>query len=223
MTGSALVLLSGGQDSFTCLHWALRHFSRVEALSFSYGQRHQVELKYARAMAEAKAIPTHLLDTGDLMARLGPSALLGHGDISGSHPGAPGLPASFVPGRNGLFLTLASAFWFSRVSGPLDLVIGACEADYSGYPDCREPFIKAKAAELSLGLDRAVTIHTPLMWLKKADTFRLAKEWGVLNDLVTNTLTCYEGDETLHPWGRGCGVCPACLLRAKGFAEAFAP
>lgn len=221
MTGKALILLSGGQDSFICLHWARRQFAEIEAVSFAYGQRHVTELGYARRLAQSLSVRHHTLEIGSLIAQLGPSALLGDGDLHGKHPGNGQLPASFVPGRNGLFLSLASAFWYGRTPGPLDLVIGACEADYSGYPDCRDPFIKAKALELGLGLDRTVNIHAPLMWLRKADTFRMAKEWGVLDRLVEDTLTCYEGEERLHPWGRGCGQCPACGLRARGFAEAF--
>jgi 7-cyano-7-deazaguanine synthase len=214
---TAIVLLSGGQDSFVCLLWARERFARLEAVSVSYGQRHALETFYATRLAHRYGVPHRVLDLGGLLRDLAPSALLEEGELAGAHPVAGELPASFVPNRNGLFLTLAATHAFALGEPRLELVIGACETDYSGYPDCRDVYLKAKAVELSLGLGRPVTIHTPLMWKTKAETFAMAEAAGELDALITDTLTCYAGDETPHDWGRGCGACPACSLREKGW------
>lgn len=214
---TATVLLSGGQDSFVCLLWARERFARLEAVSVSYGQRHALETFYATRLAHRYGVPHRVLDMGGLLRDLAPSALLEEGDLAGAHAVAGDLPASFVPNRNGLFLTLAATHAFTLGEPRLELVIGACETDYSGYPDCRDVYLKAKAVELSLGLGRPVTIHTPLMWKTKAETFAMAEAAGELDALITDTLTCYAGDETQHDWGRGCGACPACSLREKGW------
>lgn len=223
MTTSALVLFSGGQDSTTCLAWALARFDRVETLGFDYGQRHRVELQARpRILHAMRALPhaerlgeDHLLPLDTLKA-IGGSALTSEMKIA---MGADGLPNSFVPGRNLMFLTAAAALGYRR--GIDDLVGGMCETDYSGYPDCRDDTIQALAQALSLGLGRTVRIHTPLMWLDKAATWALAEELGgkaLVDLIVTDTITCYEGDVVqTHDWGRGCGVCPACALRAAGY------
>jgi 7-cyano-7-deazaguanine synthase len=222
MTSSALVLFSGGQDSTTCLAWALARFERVETVGFDYGQRHAVELSARPGLLAAlRAMPKgerlgadHLLPLDTLKA-IGGSALT---DDMAIAMGEDGLPTSFVPGRNLMFLTAAAALGYRR--GISDLVGGMCETDYSGYPDCRDGTIRATAQALSLGLARAVRVHTPLMWLDKAATWKLAEELGgsaLVDLIVRGTVTCYHGDDTPHDWGRGCGACPACELRAAGY------
>ena len=223
----ALVLFSGGQDSATCLVWALAHFDRVETVGFDYGQRHRVELDcrdtFRAALTDrfpdwgARLGADHLLDA-NVLRQLGASAMTD--DIAIEMTEA-GLPNTFVPGRNLLFFTLAGALAYRR--GLRVLVGGMCETDYSGYPDCRDDTLKAQQATLSLGLDRRFTVETPLMWLSKAETFALARELGgapLLDLIVENTHTCYVGDRaTRHDWGYGCGACPACDLRAAGWRE----
>lgn len=227
---SALVLFSGGQDSTTCLAWALNRFARVETVGFEYGQRHAIELearqKILVAMRERfpkwanKLGDDHLLFL-DVLKQIGGSALTDRIKIE---MGENGLPTSFVPGRNVLFLTSAAALGYRR--GISDLIGGMCETDFSGYPDCREKTIQTTAEALSLGLDRRVSVHTPLMWIDKAATWRMSEQLGgqaLVNLIVEETVTCYEGDHThRHPWGYGCGVCPACDLRAKGYAKFLA-
>jgi 7-cyano-7-deazaguanine synthase len=225
MTTSALVLFSGGQDSTTCLAWALARFDRVETVGFDYGQRHRSELEARpRVMAAMRERPhgarlgaDHLLPLETLKA-IGGSALT---DDMAIAMGEGGLPTSFVPGRNLMFLTAAAALGYRR--GIADLVGGMCETDFSGYPDCRDQTIRATATALSLGLARDVRIHTPLMWIDKAATWRLAEELGgaaLVDLIVRETVTCYEGERTqAHAWGFGCGVCPACELRAAGYAR----
>lgn len=225
---SALVLFSGGQDSTTCLFWALSPeggaFGHVEAVAFQYGQRHAVELDQARAIAEAAGVPFSVLDLTGLLTG---SALLSAeaADTNEAHALAPDLPASFVPGRNALFLTAAASHAFTR--GIHDLVGGMCQADYSGYPDCRLDFVDAQARALSLALATEVTIHTPLMHLTKAETWKLAADLGIVRELdVLETVremshTDYHGDRSeRHAWGYGKLDNPASVLRAKGYAEA---
>lgn len=225
MATSALVLFSGGQDSTVCLAWALARFERVEMVGFDYGQRHHAELearpRILRKLRSAfpqwaqKLDEDHLLPLDTLKA-IGGSALT---DDVRIEMGADGLPTSFVPGRNVMFLTAAAALGYRR--GIADLVGGMCETDFSGYPDCRDETVKATAKALSLGLAREIQVHTPLMWIDKAATWRLAEALGgkVLVDLIVEeTVTCYEGDrEHRHDWGYGCGKCPACALRAAGY------
>ena len=223
----ALVLFSGGQDSTTCLAWALTRFARVETVGFDYGQRHHAELDARpRLLAAlrhgypdwAPRLGEDYSLTLDVLKQIGGSALTDAVEIE---MGANNLPTSFVPGRNVMFLTAAAALGYRR--GIADLVGGMCETDYSGYPDCRDATIAATARALSLALDRRVTIHTPLMWLDKAKTWQLAETLGGENlvDLIREeTVTCYQGDHTQrHDWGYGCGTCPACDLRAKGYAK----
>lgn len=225
VSNSALVLFSGGQDSTTCLAWALERFASVETVGFDYGQRHTAELD-ARPRILA-ALQTrfprwngilgadHVLSL-DVLKAIGGSALT---DAVRIEMGANGLPTTFVPGRNLLFLTVAAALAYRR--GSRHLVGGMCETDFSGYPDCRDTTIKALGGALDLGMDTHFEIHTPLMWLDKAATWSLAENLGgkILIDLIVEeTVTCYEGDRThRHAWGYGCGNCPACALRAGGF------
>ncbi|NJC41883.1 7-cyano-7-deazaguanine synthase [Brevundimonas alba] len=224
---SALVLFSGGQDSATCLAWALTRFGRVETVGFDYGQRHAVEMEARLAVREGMAGvmpgvadrlgPDHIVDlTG--YGRIAESALTADRAIEMD---ARGLPTTFVPGRNLVFLTCAAALADRR--GVEVLVGGMCETDYSGYPDCRRDTIDAMEVVLSLGLDKPVVIETPLMALTKANTWALAHELGgqPLTDLIVEAShTCYRGDrEHRQAWGYGCGDCPACELRAVGHAE----
>jgi 7-cyano-7-deazaguanine synthase len=225
---TALVVFSGGQDSTVCLAWALARFARVETVGFDYGQRHRVELDCRPRVREQLALhfphwaerlgPDHLLDLG-LLGQISDTALT---DARAIEMQANGLPNTFVPGRNLLFLNFAGALAYRR--GASVLVGGMCETDYSGYPDCRDNTLKALQVALSLGLDSPMTIETPLMWLSKAQTWQLAEQLGgpALNELIIeHTHTCYLGDrQQRHAWGWGCGHCPACELRCKGF-EAF--
>jgi 7-cyano-7-deazaguanine synthase len=224
---TALVLFSGGQDSTVCLAWALERFGRVETIGFDYGQRHAVELAVRpRIRARiAELFPAwksrlgedHLIKLGAL-AEISDSALTREVAIE---IGASGLPTTFMPGRNLVFLSFAGAVAYRR--GAKHLVAGMCETDYSGYPDCRDDTLKAMQLALSLGMDRRFVVHTPLMWIDKAETFALAQAIGgdALLDLVLEeTHSCYLGERTRrHEWGYGCGECPACKLRAAGFAK----
>lgn len=222
----ALVLFSGGQDSTVALAWALERFSTVETVGFDYGQRHRVELACRETiLAELPVLspvyadrlgPDHLLDLKTLGA-ISDTALTSESEIAFAETG---LPTTFVPGRNLIFLTFAAALAYRRDCK--HIVLGVCETDYSGYPDCRDDTIKAMQVALGLGLDRRLVLHTPLMWRDKAQTFALAKALGgkaLLELVVEETHSCYLGDRTKrHPWGYGCGHCPACDLRARGFA-----
>ncbi|MBP8778675.1 MAG: 7-cyano-7-deazaguanine synthase QueC [Alicycliphilus sp.] len=221
----ALVLLSGGQDSATCLAWALTRYAEVETLGFDYGQRHRVELDCRerlctglQAMAwPGRLGPDHLL-TVDVLAQLGGSAMTDEVTIAMQ---ADGLPNTFVPGRNLLFFTLAAALAYRR---GLDVLVGGMsETDYSGYPDCRDNTLKALQVALSLGVDRRLTLETPLMWLDKAATWQMAQDLGgaALVELIRrDSHSCYLGERgRLHAWGHGCGHCPACVLRAQGWAQ----
>lgn len=215
----ALVLFSGGQDSTTCLFWAKQQFDRVEAIGFDYGQKHSVELEQARLIAEKAEVPFTVYDiTGTLSG----SALTEHDkDVSAGHERAPELPSSFVPGRNALFLNLAAAHAYNR--GIHDLVGGMCQTDYSGYPDCRRVFVDAMETSLSLAMDVDFRIHTPLMYLTKAQTWRLASDLDVLDIVREMTHTDYNGDRSeRHEWGYGKLDNPASILRAKGYEEAKA-
>jgi 7-cyano-7-deazaguanine synthase len=226
----ALVLLSGGQDSTVCLAWALDRFASVETVGFDYGQRHAVELdarpRLRSALADLRA---------DWKARLGDDHMVKLDALSAISDTAltrdkaiefadDGLPTTFVPARNLIFFTFAGALAYRR--GARHLVAGMCETDYSGYPDCRDETVKAMQSALTLGLDKPVTIHTPLMWIDKAGTFALAKEIGgqpFLELIVEETHSCYLGDRAhRHAWGYGCGECPACLLRAAGYERFIA-
>jgi 7-cyano-7-deazaguanine synthase len=223
----ALVLFSGGQDSTVCLAWALQRFARVETIGFDYGQRHAVELLVRPRLREklvalrpewaARLGEDHVLKL-DALGAISDTALTRETTIE---MGASGLPTTFVPGRNLAFLTFAGALAYRR--GLRHLVAGMCETDYSGYPDCRDDTIKAMQVALGLGMDRRFVIHTPLMWIDKASTFALAEDIGgteFLDLVIEETHSCYLGDRAhRHGWGYGCGECPACQLRAEGFAR----
>ncbi len=215
----AYILLSGGQDSFVCLLWALDRFNKVDAITIDYGQSHSKEIEYARKISQHFNISHTLYNIGDFLKNLSTSSLLNTSDHNTHHKQSDNLPASFVPNRNGLFLTIISSHAFNQNEKRIELITGTCETDFSGYPDCRDTYIKSKEVELSLGLDLPVTIHTPLMWKTKAQTFAMAEKAGKLKELIELTLTCYNGVEVLNEWGRGCGHCPSCLLRKKGFEE----
>ena len=226
-TDTALVLFSGGQDSSVCLAWALERFALVETIGFDYGQRHAVELKMRTRLRDrittlnadwkARLGEDHLIKI-DSLAAISDTALTRERAIEIS---SSGLPTTFVPGRNLIFFCFAGALAYRR--GARHLVAGMCETDYSGYPDCRDDTIKAMQVALTLGLDKRVTIHTPLMWVDKADTFAMAEEIGgkgLLDLIIEDSHSCYLGDRTKrHEWGYGCGTCPACELRAQGFAK----
>jgi len=222
----ALVLFSGGQDSTVCLAWALDRFDQVETVGFDYGQRHAVELAARprlRTVLE-KGFPRwkNKLGADHLISLTAPRAIGGSAltEAMAIEMGKDGLPTTFVPGRNLMFLTAAAALGYRR--GIADLVGGMCETDFSGYPDCRNDTMDAMAKALSLGLARDVRIHTPLMFIDKAQTWQLAENLGgagLIDLIVEESVTCYEGDRAhRHAWGYGCGVCPACELRARGFA-----
>lgn len=224
---AALVLFSGGQDSTVCLAWALDRYARVETIGFAYGQRHAIELearpRIRAALADrfpdwrARLGDDHVLDLAALGA-LSETALTRSIEIETS---AAGLPSTFVPGRNLLFLTYAAALGYRR--GIADLVGGMCQTDYSGYPDCREDTLQALARAISLGMGKPFRVLTPLMWIDKAGTWALAEELGgpaLVEIVVEETHTCYLGDRARrHAWGYGCGECPACRLRRNGWDE----
>ena len=223
----ALVLFSGGQDSTVCLAWALERFAEVETVGFDYGQRHAVELAVRPVIREKmralkpewrdRLRDDHLIDLS-VLGKISDTALTRDVSIALAEGG---LPTTFVPGRNLLFLTFAGALAYRR--GARNLVAGMCETDYSGYPDCRDDTIKAMQVALTLGMDRRFVVHTPLMWIDKAATFALAEEIGgekLLQLIIEDTHSCYLGERSLrHDWGYGCGECPACQLRAAGFAR----
>ena len=223
---AALVLFSGGQDSMTCLAWALDRFASVETIGFDYRQRHRIELDCRPALLaairsgfpdwSARLGEDHLLDLG-VLGQVSETSLTR--DVAMAM-GADGLPNSFVPGRNLIFLAFAAALAYRR--GARHLVTGVCETDYSGYPDCRDATMKAMQAALNLGMDADFALHTPLMFVDKAGTWAMAAALGgprLVELIRTGTHSCYLGDhQTLHGWGYGCGACPACALRAQGYA-----
>ena len=224
---AAIVLLSGGQDSTVCLAWALERFGRVETVGFDYGQRHKVELD-ARLRVRERIIALRpqwaerLRD--DHMVRLDALSALSETALTRDiaiEIADNKLPTTFVPGRNLVFFAFAGALAYRR--GAKHLVAGMCETDYSGYPDCRDDTIKAMQLALNLGMEQRFVVHTPLMWIDKAQTFALAHQIGgdgLIDLLVEDTHTCYLGDRSRrHDWGYGCGTCPACRLRADGFAK----
>ena len=227
MKKTALVLFSGGQDSATCLAWALERYERVETIAFDYGQRHRIELQARLRVLEeigasfphwaARLAEDHELDLS-VLGQVSETSLTRETEI---RMGQSGLPNTFVPGRNLMFLTLAAALAYRR---GLDVIVaGVCETDYSGYPDCRDDTIKAMQVALSLGMDRRFVLETPLMWIDKAATWRLAEQLGgpeLVALIVEHTHTCYLGERgQRHDWGYGCGQCPACALRAQGWAR----
>ena len=223
MSDAALVLLSGGQDSATCLAWALDRFERVETIGFDYGQRHHVELairtgflawvKQHRRWA-TKLGEDHVVKI-DALGAISETSLTRDVAIQME---TGGLPNTFVPGRNLIFLTFAAAVAYRR--GLRHIVTGVCETDYSGYPDCRDDTIKALQVALNLGMEKRFIVHTPLMWRDKKATWQLAEQLGgadLVEAIRRDTHSCYLGDRTARPWGAGCGTCPACELRARGW------
>jgi 7-cyano-7-deazaguanine synthase len=218
----ALVLFSGGQDSATCLAWALDRYAHVETIGFRYGQRHAIEMEcrdpLRAAMASSALGEDHVIDLTDTIAGLGHTALTSEATIALTEER---LPNTFVPGRNLLFLTCAAAIAFRR--GIKRIVTGVCETDYSGYPDCRDDTVKAMQLALNLGMNRRFVLETPLMWRDKAATWELTRSIG--GDALVETIrvgshSCYLGDRSvLHAWGHGCGACPACQLRADGWTR----
>jgi 7-cyano-7-deazaguanine synthase len=223
----AIVLFSGGQDSTACLAWALENYGYVETVGIDYGQRHHVELTQRVIVLERlreafpdwalKLGPDHFLDLG-LLGQVSETALTRDTQIAMSENG---LPNTFVPGRNLIFLTFAAALAYRRGIGTL--VGGMCETDFSGYPDCRRDTLDALQGALTLGMDAPYRVETPLMYLDKAQTWALAQQLGgdsLVSITIEDTHTCYEGDrQNRHDWGYGCGVCPACDLRAKGYKQ----
>jgi len=226
MNSRALVLFSGGQDSTTCVAWALERYAHVETIGFSYGQRHLVELECRQNLIEqmrlrfprwsAKLGDDHMLDLS-LLGQVSDTSLTQEKAIEFQ---VNGLPNTFVPGRNILFFTLAATIAYRR--GLTVLVGGMCETDYSGYPDCRDNTLKALQVVLSLGLDCPMVVETPLMWINKADTWHMARALGgdaFVQLVEEHTHTCYLGDRsTRHSWGYGCGQCPACELREQAYS-----
>ena len=227
MKRKALVLFSGGQDSTTCLAWALNRYEHVETIGFDYRQRHSIELQCRGSILDSlklispswskKLGDDHMLDLG-ILGHISDTALTQSRAIDFNESG---LPNTFVPGRNLLFFTFAAAVAYRR---GLDVLVGGmCETDYSGYPDCRDNTLKALQVSLSLGIDAPMLIETPLMWLDKAETWKMAQELGgdpLLQVIRNETHTCYLGDHvTKSDWGYGCGTCPACELRKSGFKK----
>lgn len=208
--GKAIVVFSGGQDSTTCLFWAKERFSQVEAVTFDYGQRHRLEIECATQIAKELGVKHHILDMS-LLNQLAPNALT-RNDIEIVDGKDGELPSTFVPGRNLLFLSFAGIL--AKQVGAKHIVTGVCETDFSGYPDCRDIFIKSLNVTLNLSMDDSFVIETPLMWLNKAETWELADELGALDFVRERTLTCYNGIVA-----DGCGECPACKLRKNGLEE----
>ncbi|EGQ3121315.1 7-cyano-7-deazaguanine synthase QueC [Staphylococcus pseudintermedius] len=207
----ALVVFSGGQDSTTCLFYAKKHFKEVELVTFEYGQRHAKEIEVAKEIAEDQGLKHHVLDMA-LLSQLTPNALTSHDMTIDSHND---VPNTFVPARNLLFLSFAGALAYQI--GAKHLITGVCETDFSGYPDCRDSFIKSMNVTLNLAIDRDFVIHTPLMWLNKKETWALSDDLGVLDYVRDRTLTCYNGIIA-----EGCGECPACQLRQRGLNQYLA-
>lgn len=224
-----VVLLSGGQDSATCLAWSLSQGQQVLTIAFDYGQKHRIELEKAEHISKSFGAKSHEVIPVEALKVLSGAALtnsdieveaVASADSMNAHAFAHELPSTFVPGRNMLFFTLAAAY--GAKFGIYDLVSGVCRQDRAGYPDCRHEFVDAAQVALSLALDEPVGIITPLMHKTKAETWKMARDLGVLDAIVYDTHTCYNGKrEVLHPWGFGCAECPACNERARGWEEAF--
>ena len=205
---SALVVFSGGQDSTTCLFWAKKHFRTVTALTFAYGQKHICEVEYAKSIAAEAGVAWEMMDVS-FIGEMARNALTNSSMVMDEAVPEGGLPNTFVPGRNLFFLSIAAVY--ARERGINHLVTGVSQTDFSGYPDCRDAFIKSLNVTLNLGMDEQFVIHTPLMWIDKCQTWQLADELGVFDLVRTRTMTCYNGVT-----GDGCGQCPACKLRREG-------
>lgn len=214
----AVVVLSGGQDSMTCLALALSRHDRVIAVSFLYGQKHRTELRQAALVADRHNVPHAIIDLSFFGMMVTSELTHDGGDTTQPHPYKPGLPASFVPNRNALFLTLAHAI--AQEQHAKYVYTGVCQTDYSGYPDCRQEFITELEHALNVGYQTDIKILTPMMDIDKAATFQMAYDLGVLTEIIEDSHTCYNGDRTVrHEWGYGCGKCPACEIRARGYTE----
>lgn len=215
---SAVVVLSGGQDSVTCLGLALKNYDQVFAIGFVYGQKHEVEIHCAEEICKKLKVPFVVFSIPALQT-MGNSALVrgsGLSDVGAAHPQNANLPASFVPNRNALFLTTAHAY--AQRVGATDVITGVCETDFSGYPDCRNIFIQRLEETLNIGYETNIKFRTPLMWLNKAETFKLAELVDIIDVVLKDSHTCYNGNHwAFHDWGYGCGECPACKLRANGY------
>lgn len=205
----AVVVFSGGQDSTTCLFWAKKHFNEVYALSFRYGQKHEQEVELAQKIAAKAGVEFAVMDL-DFINFLSPDCSLTHSDIQmDKEKPATTPPNTFVPGRNLFFLSIAAVY--ARNKGAMNIVTGVSQTDFSGYPDCRDSFIRSLNVSLNLSMDEQFVIHTPLMWLDKSETWALADDLGVFDLVLKETMTCYNGIP-----GDGCGECPACKLRRRG-------
>ena len=212
----AVVVFSGGQDSTTCLGWAQNRYGVVMAITFQYGQKHEREVKAASDICDLMGVHQTIVDLSFLPGLVN-SALTSFGNVNKQHPDNENLPASFVPNRNALFLTLAHAY-AQKVKASA-VVSGVCQTDYSGYPDCREGFVQTLGLALNAGSDTDIQIVTPLMHLTKAETFKMANDEDVLEFVLQHSVTCYNAVGTRNVWGYGCGHCPACALRSKGWHE----
>ena len=205
----AVVVFSGGQDSTTCLFWAKKHFNEVYALSFRYGQKHEQEVEFAKKIAAKAGVEFAVMDL-DFINFLSPDCSLTHSDIQiDKEKPATTPPNTFVPGRNLFFLSIAAVY--ARNKGAMNIVTGVSQTDFSGYPDCRDSFIRSLNVSLNLSMDEQFVIYTPLMWLDKSETWALADDLGVFDLVLKETMTCYNGIP-----GDGCGECPACKLRRRG-------
>lgn len=205
----AVVVFSGGQDSTTCLFWAKKHFNEVYALSFRYGQKHEQEVELAQKLAAKAGVEFAVMDL-DFINFLSPDCSLTHSDIQmDKEKPATTPPNTFVPGRNLFFISIAAVY--ARNKGAMNIVTGVSQTDFSGYPDCRDSFIRSLNVSLNLSMDEQFVIHTPLMWLDKSETWALADDLGVFDLVLKETMTCYNGIP-----GDGCGECPACKLRRRG-------
>jgi 7-cyano-7-deazaguanine synthase len=215
MIKRGLVIFSGGQDSTTCLYWALKRFNEVHAITFNYGQNHNIELELSKEICRLEGVKQVIVDISFLNTIV-ESALINGGDINGKN--SKDLPASFVPNRNQLFITLAHSY-LQKLGGG-DIVAGFCQTDYHGYPDCRDKWVDKIEKVSNLGSNSDINIITPLMFLDKVETFKLADDLGILDKIINLTNTCYNGNRNvLNEWGWGCGECPACLLRKEGFKK----
>jgi 7-cyano-7-deazaguanine synthase len=211
-----LIVFSGGQDSTTCLGWSLNRYKEVECISFFYGQKHSIELEKSQNICKKLNIKQTIINL-DFLGDLINSALTSNGDVSKQHEDNDKLPASFVPNRNALFLTLSHAY--AQKTKADHIITGTCQTDYSGYPDCRREFIDKLENSLNIGSDVDIKIITPLMLLTKAETFELAEKEQCLDLVLNYSHTCYNGSDLKNEWGFGCGECPACQLRKKGYYE----
>lgn len=208
---AALVVLSGGQDSTTCLFWALENFREVHTITFSYGQKHSAEIEVARKIAEKAGVSFHLMDVS-FIGQLGSNSLTDSSMEMDQEKPEGSYPNTFVPGRNMFFLSIAAVY--AREKGIHHIVTGVSQTDFSGYPDCRDSFVKAMNLTINLAMDEQFVIHTPLMWIDKAETWAMADKLGIFELVRKETLTCYNGII-----GDGCGHCPSCKLRAEGMRK----